>query len=188
MEAEVMRRMVYAGVLVALLGIAPRPARAESPNQDSGIAINIMGLNYYATEWTLVDGFKRAAGWVTGCAGNCTSPACPAGTGWQVFNTSEQARLDLDRLGWVRSLPAASDTSVCYRTAAAVVFQTNNRTRQSGQYIVLYEGEGTLDYRGGAQVVSRSAGRDVLNIPDGAGLVLAITGTNPANYLRNIRV
>jgi len=183
-----MRRLVYAGVLAAVLGFAPTPARAESLNANSGMAINIMGLNYYATEWTLVDGFKRAAGWVTGCAGNCTSPACPAGTGWQVFNTNEQGRLDLDSQGWVRSLPAATDNSVCYRTASAVVFQTNNRTRQSGHYTILYEGEGALEYRGGGQVVSRSPGRDVLNIPDGAGLVLAITGTNPANYLRNIRV
>jgi len=103
-----MRRLVYAGVFAAVLGFAPTPARAESLNANSGMAINIMGLNYYATEWTLVDGFKRAAGWVTGCAGNCTSPACPAGTGWQVFNTNEQGRLDLDSQGWVRSLPAAT--------------------------------------------------------------------------------
>jgi hypothetical protein len=182
------RLFAYAGLLATMLAVAPASSRAHSLNDSSGVAINIIGLNYYSTEWTLVDGFKRASGWVTGCAGNCTSPACPAGTRYSIFNTGEQDRLDLDGNGWVRSLPAVSDTSVCYRSAAAVVFQTSNRTRQSGQYVVLYEGEGTLDYRGGGQVLSRGPGRDVLNIPDGVGLVLAITATNPANYLRNIRV
>ena len=185
----VMKRLfVYAGLLAALLGITPAQPLANDLNANSAMAVNIDQLNYYSTEWTLVDAFKKASGWVTGCAGNCTSPACPAGTGYSIFNTGEQSRLDLDRYGWVRSLPGASDGSVCYRSAAALVFVGNNRTRLSGQYVVLYEGEGTLSYRGGAQVVSRSPGRDVLNLPDGAGLVIAITATNPNNYIRNIRV
>jgi hypothetical protein len=68
------------------------------------------------------------------------------------------------------------------------VFTANSRQRPSGRYVVLYEGEGTLNYLGTTQVVSRSPGRDILNVADNSELVITITATNPANYLRNIRV
>jgi len=56
-----MRRIVYAGVLVALL-VSRRAGTRGEPEQDSGIAINIMGLNYYATEWTLGTGSSGRPG------------------------------------------------------------------------------------------------------------------------------
>jgi hypothetical protein len=183
------RLLVSAGLAAALLALAPAKTAAHGLNDNSAMAINIDQLNYYSTEWTLVDAFKKAGGWHTGCAGNCTSPVCtPQPAPWMIFNTGEQSRLDLDANGWVRSLPAASDASVCYRQVGTLVFMPNNRQRLSGRYVVLYEGEGTLSYAGGGQVVSRSPGRDVINIGDNHGLIVNITATNPSNYLRNIRV
>jgi hypothetical protein len=61
----------------------------------------------------------------------------------------------------------------------------------SGKYVVLYEGEGTMVYSFGWRKLAAesSPGRDVLEAPTTEGnFGLDITATNPANYLRNIRV
>jgi hypothetical protein len=59
----------------------------------------------------------------------------------------------------------------------------------AGTYVVLYEGEGSLQFGTGASLVSSQPGRAVLRVdPARGGISLFITATNPANYLRNIRV
>jgi hypothetical protein len=69
---------------------------------------------------------------------------------------------------------------------------TVNGMYQAGQYIVLYDGEGTLSYGLDAALVRRSAGRDVINVtPSDKGIDLRIVATDPqhtGSYLRNIRV
>ena len=56
---------------------------------------------------------------------------------------------------------------------------------------MLYDGRGTLTYGFDATLVSRSPGRDVINIvPSNNGIDLRIVATDPShtgNYLRNIR-
>ncbi len=64
---------------------------------------------------------------------------------------------------------------------------------RAGQYVVLYDGQGTLGYSGDASLVSSAPGRDVINVatPGSAGIMLTITSTDPnhtGNYIHNIRV
>ncbi len=65
-------------------------------------------------------------------------------------------------------------------------------TLPQGEYTVLYDGEGKLRYGHDVKLVSQSPGRDVITIEPGAdGLLdasVVVTQTNPANYLRNIRI
>ncbi|NJL21398.1 MAG: hypothetical protein HC895_12140 [Leptolyngbyaceae cyanobacterium SM1_3_5] len=63
-----------------------------------------------------------------------------------------------------------------------------------GQYVVLYDGEGTIEYQFDAQkdeALSRP-GRDVLDVtPSNEGIYLIITATDPnktGNYIRNLHV
>ncbi len=62
----------------------------------------------------------------------------------------------------------------------------------AGDYIVLYDGEGQLSYSGdGHYNRERSQpGRHVVTVenPTSRGIYLTINETNPANYIRNIRV
>jgi hypothetical protein len=179
-----MKRLL--ALLAAAICVAPAQLLADAPNDTSPMAVNIDQLNYYSPEWILVDAFKKAGGWSTRCVRDCPAPppTCPAG--WNA-ETQERHLLDLDTDGWVRSLPAA-DSPACYRGVATFVFRGNNRQRPNGQYVVLYEGQGTYTYLGNPQVVSQSPGRDVLNVSDGSELVIFITATTPGNYLRNFRV
>ena len=61
-------------------------------------------------------------------------------------------------------------------------------TRPAGLYVVLYDGRGELNYTAGAHLVSSSPGRDVIEVTADAGIELDIVATDPADYLRNIRV
>ena len=61
-----------------------------------------------------------------------------------------------------------------------------------GRYVVLYDGRGTISYGFDATLVSRSPGRDVINVvPSKAGIDLRITVTDPkrtGDYIRNVRL
>ncbi|QTD51519.1 hypothetical protein J3U87_03540 [Sulfidibacter corallicola] len=147
-------------------------------NARSAVGVNIHDLNYWSTEWTLLDVFKSSGGWFTQTA--------------DLFDTSEQDVLDLDENGWVRSLPAANDATRTYRSVAALMLNGAAGTYAPGRYVVLYEGEGTLEYSFDATFnpqLSRD-GRHVLDVAQAtnAGILLRITATNPSNYIRNIRV
>ncbi|HEX4873246.1 MAG TPA: Calx-beta domain-containing protein [Nevskiaceae bacterium] len=59
--------------------------------------------------------------------------------------------------------------------------------------VVRYDGDGQLDYRGGIRLLSRSPGRDLVQLdPAAAGgettVQVVLSRTNPANHLRNIRM
>lgn len=164
-----------------------------SANTLSPLGMNISGLTYWSTEWPLLDEMKRARfQWLTQCnrvAGGCDRLQAPASD----WDTREQDQLDLDPNGWVRSLPAA-DASVNYRTVAALMLSGNGATYPSGQYTVLYDGEGRLEYASDAvkKVALSRPGRDVLDVKaSDSGILLRITATDPkqtGDYLRNIRV
>ncbi len=61
-----------------------------------------------------------------------------------------------------------------------------------GNYTVLYDGEGELAYRYDAKLLQHQAGRDTISLTAGNNgrldASLVIVQSNPANYLRNIRI
>ena len=65
-------------------------------------------------------------------------------------------------------------------------------TIPDGKYVVLYDGEGTLQYGNDAKFVSRSPGREVISIAAGPDkeirATLLIMKTNTKNPIRNIRI
>ena len=60
----------------------------------------------------------------------------------------------------------------------------------AGAYTVLYDGSGTISYAGGAtrNAALSGPGMDVISVAPTGGIALYITATDPANYIRNIRV
>lgn len=143
---------------------------AASPSERSPIGTNLDGLDYWSTELPFVDAFKTASPWFSGTADL-----------WE-----DQRSLDLDEHGWVRSLMPG-------QIAKSIMFWYDHPRYPAGQYLVQYEGDGTIEYYfefQGARVVKRSPGRDVIEIdssPSG-GIGLFLTSVNPVNYIRNIRV
>ncbi|MCU0524257.1 MAG: hypothetical protein MUF72_05480 [Elainella sp. Prado103] len=149
-----------------------------------GVGTNLAGIADWSSELPFVDGFKSARKWITKCA---AESAC--GGEW---DTQEYDQLDLDDQGWVKSLP--DDPNSRHRRVATLLFREIADGYPGGQYVVLYDGTGTIEYEFDArkdQAQSRP-GRDLINVtPSQAGIYLLISATDPnqtGDYIRNIRV
>lgn len=187
------------GLLTNCGGPAPQP---EVPSRNFAVGVNIEALDYFGTEVPTLNLFKLAAPWFTQCDAT-TDPLCqpgmfaePQGNSW---DTHEQHRLELDPHGYPRRLPdpgARSARKINFTSVATLLPTGLHRNNPAGRFLVLYDGEGTIEYGRGAvrnSALSRP-GRDVLDVLTGGEqtwIQLAIRSTDPlrnGNYLRNIRV
>jgi hypothetical protein len=177
---------------VALIGpwvpgnaIAATPANAHSP-----LGLDLDGVTYYSPEQPFLNIFKTAGAWVTGSG--------------STYDTGEEAYLQLDANGYPTTLSASSaDPHAPQLFTHVGVILLNNLPNsnfgsgppyRAGNYVVLYDGQGTLVYTLDAHLVSSSPGRDVINVATptyGGGIGITIGATDPqhiGNYIRNIRV
>ena len=171
---------------IVLLATATNSVSAStdsSPaNADSPLGANLHVLADWSSEYTFNNAFKQSRSWMTQANG--------------IWDSKEQAELDLDSNGYPRSLPSANDWSVQYRWVSTLMFNGIEGHYPAGEYIVLYDGTGTIEYGLDASKDwgKSSAGRDVLNVIPGktnAGIQLSIKETDlfdTGDYIRNIRV
>ncbi len=178
----------YANALLQVSWSQIAPASTTPPTPIGANARSTLGTNLgdwkdWSTEQPFIDLFKTSRSWITQASG--------------AWDTGEQQALNLDQNGWVRSLPAATDSTVRYRTVSTLLLGGKDFVgiRPGGEYVVLYEGEGSLTYGFAATKIAfhSSYGRDVINVDKNnqTGLLITIASTDPnhnGNYLRNIRV
>ena len=140
---------------------------SSAPNPRLGI--NLGGIDDVSTELPFVDMFRLNRGFEMHFATGGPAPE----------------PLDLDEHGWVKNLPKG-------RYAPTVITTVEGGHFPNGHYTVLYDGEGELGFfnaGGDGDIVSKAKGRIVINVDSSRGLwILTIKATNPANYIRNIRV
>lgn len=160
---------------------------ATSYNVNSALGTNLSGVNYYTPEQPFLDIFKTSGAWSTHIANSGA-------------DTGEEQYLNLDANGWPITLTTVNDPNPQVFTQVSVLIlrslpNTPNGNYQAGQYIVRYQGQGTITYSFDAVKVANlsTPGRDVLNVatPTQAGIYLSITSTDPnhtGNYIRNIQV
>jgi hypothetical protein len=170
-------------ILTLEIGIPGDAHAASAANAQSPLGINLNGFNYYSSEMPLMNIFATAGQWITHSGAT--------------FDTKEEQYLNLDSNGWPMTLTAVKEAGTQQFTTVGVLLMRMNSTSNgyypAGQYIVLYDGQGTLNYGFDAALVSRSTGRDVINVaaPTSGGIDLRITATDPnhtGNYIRNIRL
>ncbi len=91
-----------------------------------------------------------------------------------------------DRYGWPTALGADSQVGTRF------ISKLPAGTIPQGTYIVIYDGQGKLEYGNDAKLVEHTAGRDLIQLEPGAdnefNATLFIKSTDPSNYLRNIRI
>ncbi|WP_163834541.1 hypothetical protein [Spartinivicinus ruber] len=84
----------------------------EAYQTKGSLGINIAELSYWSTEWFSVDAFKLANDeWLTQCRG-WGDAACKPPSPASPWNTQEQAVLNVDENGWVKSLPDENDDNI----------------------------------------------------------------------------
>jgi hypothetical protein len=185
----------FAVSAIAALFSGPALA-ATAANASSPLGINLNYLSYYDPEEPFLNIFKT-----TGVTQN--NPSAWSTRDSSMNETKEEAYLQLDSDGYPTTLTANSSdpnspqkfTQVC---AVILRLQPSNAgtgpTYRSGQYVVLYDGVGTVQVGMDGQMVSTSqtasGGRDVFNVatPTQNGVWICISSTNAANHLHNIRV
>ena len=141
---------------------------------NGGLGTNLEAVEDFSVAYPFVDFFKQSRPWLTASQ--------------SVFDTDDADQLDLDEDGWVQSLPncSADPQQFCF---ARTVINSSEAPYPGGQYLVLYEGTGSLSYSGGASLASSTPGRDVVNVNGDSIWILTLTSTAPApNHLRNLRI
>ena len=136
----------------------------------SALGTNLTNISDWSREWCFVDAFKASRAWISG----------------SVDGTWDDGRaLDLDEDGWVRSLLEG-------QIARTLLLSDPAGHYPAGRYIVLYEGEGTIEYRDAAQkdIAASGQGRDVIEVDPsrGGAIRIQIAAIDESDYLRNIRV
>ncbi|MBI5168040.1 MAG: hypothetical protein HZA61_00990 [Candidatus Eisenbacteria bacterium] len=160
--------LLWAALALACVALPDR-AGATPPLRNAGVLMgtNLERVGSVGRTWVFVDVFKSSTGW---------SAQKSDGSPWT------GAPLALDSLGWVSSLQPQ-------QVAVARVLEAGGTHFRAGQYVALYDGQGTLDFGVDASVVSFAPGRVVLQItPSAAFTRVRLTATNPADPLRNLRI
>jgi hypothetical protein len=157
----------FALCALAALMLVGGGACAKGAPGAASLGMNLGGPADWATELPFVDVFRYSRAWISQ----------QEGKGW-----GQGPALDLDEHGWVKRLDDG-----CW--AETLLCTIDGGHYPAGQYTVLYEGEGTLDFGNAASVASQEPGRMVLDVDATRGpIFLRVRRTNPDNYLRNIRV
>ncbi|CAA6809174.1 MAG: Unknown protein, partial [uncultured Thiotrichaceae bacterium] len=95
------------------------------------------------------------------------------------------ANVQLDANGW----PARLNGQIA---GSRVLSNLPAQTIPAGNYTVLYDGAGKMQYGGDAKIISSQPGRDIIQLSAGADnkydMSLRIRESDPRNYIRNIRI
>ena len=179
--------LMLACALLYLVGSARLVRMAEPDRGYAPVGTNLSPVTYWSTQRPFVDLFLTSREWVPRCR-FYDDPARPdpGCTADNTNDTGEAPFIDLDEHGWVRSLPQGNDG----RTFTYVL-TTVRGDHPAGEYVVLYEGEGRLEYSQRASKIegTSSPGRDVIWVEGHIGLEIVETDPNQTgNYIRNIRI
>lgn len=151
--------------VIAKKSEAHKPAN-KAPVANARLGINLAGIADWSTEQPFVDFFYMSRDWISQIKGG---------------NWGTGPALALDEHGWVKRL-----AKNCYATR--IICSLEGKQYPSGDYVILYEGEGTLTFSNGT-VLENKPGRMVLKVDAAKGpLFLELHETNPENHVRNIRV
>jgi hypothetical protein len=161
------------GIIATFVSLLATAGMALSA-PDSPVGTNLTSVVDFSSEYPFADHFKQARPWISG---NTRTAAFDDG---RLFN--------LDANGDITSLKAN-------QVARTVMFTglPADPTLKGKRMIVRYDGDGRLEYNGQVTVLSRRAGRDVIELRGGsevdeAIVIINLVRTNPANPVRRIRM
>ncbi len=166
MTAQRKRSALPAWTLLA--GACVLAAGAATPSgAEPRLGINLAGPADWNTELPFADVFRLSRPWISQEKGKRWGKGPP---------------LALDAHGWVRRLAPN-----CW--AETLLCTIPGGHYPAGRYRVFYRGKGRIEFGGAAAVLQRAPGRILLEVhPERGPIFLRLTQTDPADYLRDIRV
>jgi hypothetical protein len=152
-----------------LLALLISPALAAPPSSTPAlkpsIGINLNGPADWNTEIPFNDVFRLSREWISQ----------KRGESW-----GKGPKLDLDEHGWIKHLDPD-----CFAETPLLTIDGDHRP--AGTYTILYKGKGKIELNTG-KVVSDEPGKLTVDLGAGGGFFLRILETDPADYIRDIRV
>ena len=140
---------------------------SSPPPAEARLGINLNGISDWSTELPFVDVFKTSRKWISQRQGE---------------EWGKGPEVEYDSRGWVARIEEGCwiETPLC---------TIGGGHYPSGEYTILYNGDGDIDAGGAAKVLSREQGRIKIEVDPAKGPIwLSIRRTNPDNYVRDIRV
>lgn len=151
--------------ILAALFVIPA-AQAQEPAQ-----IAEYGINFYAPkDWNRMQPFlnhmKVARPWIS-----------HSDSSW-----NDKRPFKLDKDGYVMELLPGQQAGTIMLTNVTPSFP-------NGEYVFLYEGEGTFEWKGNGRLISEEPGRQVVKVQntDKGFVHMIVKSVNPDNYPRNMR-
>jgi hypothetical protein len=133
----------------------------EKEVNKASLGMGLSGITEYSTALPFIDLMKQARSWEN--------------------KDSDNQNFNLDENGWIRSLEAGQTAGTTFLTLGAEAMPFDRA-------IVLYDGEGTLEYLWSCELVEHlDEGKDLVSLKSGANR-LKIAATNPDNPICNIRI
>jgi hypothetical protein len=170
--------------LIVCIAAVSCPAQGQEASRRLGT--NLDAVTDYSPQVPFTNIFLSSRDWFTQCRAG-VDPGCTASNAW---DTGEAALIDLDSDGWIRSLPAPGAAPLF--TSVATFWDLPSEF-PPGRYVVLYDGQGVIEYGIGATKLPElsTRGRDVVSVDvSKGGILLRITETNmlgDGDYIRSIR-
>ena len=162
-------------LLILLCGLLSGGSAKAQPMVDVPLFMGLNGISDWSTQHPFLDLMKSARPWIGHLPGQ-----------WGGISFEDLLNQGtLDSQGWPLRIPAPATRL----EALILTDQPAEAQHLSGEYLLRYEGLGTVDITGRGRVVRRSDGVIVFSYKPGPGAVgIAIEATDPADPIRNIRV
>lgn len=143
---------------------------------------NIAGPADWGSEWPFVNIMKYSRTWITHNRDWISG-------GENAWDTQLLQHIPLDEQGYPLQLPVegieGAEAPQVVRTVWA-----NTAALPAGEYVLLYDGEGAVDFWGDASILSSSPGRIAVEVRPGETDIMALEllSSTEGNHIRNIRL
>ncbi len=145
------------------------------------LGMNLAGPTDYNAEWPFVDMMRYCRTWET------TNNAWTGG-GQNLWNTELIAEFSFDEQGYPLEVPLSIDHPNADTEQIIRGLWANTFAMPAGTYVLLYEGEGVIDFDFDATILSQVPGRIEVDVqPNGGLIALLIRESTLGNHIRNIR-
>jgi PKD repeat protein len=139
------------------------------------IGFNVASTPYWSTNRAFRNLFKQHGAELITYTQNCNC-----------WNTGEYLELAVDSNGYPLEIPQTLSSGLTY---VRFVLSSGGATLQNGQtYLLLYDGEGTIQLQGGLVLLSQSPGRIEFQANGNGNQWMHLTASTLGNPLRNIRI
>lgn len=145
------------------------------------IGTNLAGPADWGSEWSFVNIMKYGRTWIT-------HNAYWVDGGANDWDTNVLAHIPMDEHGYPSVLPVENIPGTESPQIVRSVW-ANTATLPAGDYVVLYEGTGTFDFWGDAEMISSAPGRIVVRVTPGQADIMAmeLLASEAEDPIRNIR-